>query len=219
MTETRNPPPSQLARPPLQERSRENWERVLAVGLDLFAERGWQGLTIAEVCRRAEVTAPSIYARVDGKSGLFRAVHDRWLADANRSEREITTQVEGVGDHDPAVASAAAAEIVVRIFREHEAMLRAVSDRSPHDPGLHASGSTASREMLRRVAATVPLPRADIEGILRTVYAECVLRLRYGPEFLAEEAEDDEAFLNRMQRTARRLAAAPPIGGADEAVS
>ena len=193
-------------RPPQQERSRDSWERVLTVGLELFADRGWAGLTIAEVCRRADVTAPSIYARVDGKAGLFRAVHARWLEQVDRSEAEATSGIVGVGDADPTVASAAAAEVMVRLFRSHEAILRAVSDRAPHDPALHARGSEASRAMIERLAATVRLPPRHTTAILRTVYAECVLRLRYGPAFLTASVEPDDAFLTRMRRMASRLA-------------
>lgn len=205
MPDRTNPAP--VARPPLQDRSRDSWERVLAAGLALFAERGWEGLTIADVCRRAGVSAPSIYARVDGKAGLFRAVHERWLAEIDSSELAAAADVAGVGDPDPATASAAAAEIMVRIFQRHEAILRAVSDRAPHDPALHARGGEASRAMVERVGATLPLHPEDAAAIARTVYAECVLRLRYGPAFLTERPESDEAFLDRMQRMARRLAA------------
>lgn len=210
------PPIPPAARPPLQERSRDSWERVLAAGLTLFAERGWDGLTIAEVCRQSGVSAPSIYARVDGKAGLFRAVHEKWLADVDRSEPAMASEVNGVGNPDAVIASAAAAEIIVRIFRKHEAMLRAVSDRAPHDPALHARGSEASRAMIDRVAQTVPLSRTDASAILRTIYAECVLRLRYGAAFLTESAETDDDFLDRMQRVARRLAAESADGGLGE---
>ena len=65
--------PASSVREPQQARSRASWDRVVAVGRDLLAEGGYDALTISEVCRRANVTAPSIYARVDGRAGLFRA--------------------------------------------------------------------------------------------------------------------------------------------------
>lgn len=170
-------------------------------------------MTIADVCRRAGVTAPSIYARVDGKAGLFRAVHERWLEDVDNSETDAVSEVSGVGDPDPAIAAAAAAEVMARIFDRHEAILRAVSDRAPHDAALHARGSEASRAMIERLSSTVPLSPPDATAIMRTVYAECVLRLRYGPSFLAEPAESDDAFRDRVQRVARLLAAGSADGG------
>lgn len=193
-------------RPPQQDRSRQNWERVLSAGLDLFAERGWDGFTIGEVCRRARVSAPSIYARVDGKAGLFRAVHARWLEQATESEDELEARMLGRGGSVGENAEAAA-EVIVSLFTEHEAILRAVSDRAPHDPELLAVGAASSQRMIDRLTPHIDLPSVEAADILRTVYAECVLRLRYGPAFLTPETEDDAAFLARMRRTARRLAA------------
>ncbi|GAA3756809.1 hypothetical protein GCM10022240_07050 [Microbacterium kribbense] len=48
-------------------------------GHELLEEGGYEPLTINEICRRARVTAPSIYARVDGRVELFRAVYQRTM--------------------------------------------------------------------------------------------------------------------------------------------
>ncbi|MGN6206648.1 TetR/AcrR family transcriptional regulator, partial [Humibacter sp.] len=73
-------------REPLQARSRASWERVISVGRELLETGGFEALTISEVCRRAEVTAPSIYARVDGRAGLFRAVYEDGMREVQATE-------------------------------------------------------------------------------------------------------------------------------------
>ncbi|WP_426321835.1 helix-turn-helix domain-containing protein [Microbacterium sp. E-13] len=67
-------------RPPQQARSRAAWERILDVGLRLPQQGGFDAVTIGDVCRQADVSAPSIYARVDGRAGLLLAVGERGMA-------------------------------------------------------------------------------------------------------------------------------------------
>jgi AcrR family transcriptional regulator len=185
-------------------RSRESWERVLEVGMDLFAERGWEGLTIAEVCRRARVSAPSIYARVDGKAGLFLAVHERWLTRIADTEQRL--RVEHVrADHDTTAAATAAAAVIRGVFEEHRPVLRALIDRSAHDPQLLERGGAASRRMLATLADTIPAAPSRGRSVVRAVYAECLLRTMYGDSFLDPVDESDEDFAARTDALARTL--------------
>ena len=43
----------------------------------LFAERGYRGASMEELCRRAGVTKPVVYELFESKEGLFRACVDR----------------------------------------------------------------------------------------------------------------------------------------------
>ncbi len=203
MTTVTNAAPGERA--PQQSRSRESWDRVMQVGMELFAERGWQGLTIAEVCRRAGVTPPSIYARVDGKAGLFRAVHERWLEQIRETEAAQRREhvVEGASTAD---AAANAARVVIGVFDAHPAALRALIDRSAHDPELLARGGAASRHMLADIAGTIP--GRGGAAVVRAVYAECLLRLVYGPRFLEPLDETDGQFRDRVVGLAQKLASA-----------
>ncbi|MBN9629670.1 MAG: helix-turn-helix transcriptional regulator, partial [Actinobacteria bacterium] len=88
-------------REPLQARSRESWERVLRTAAELFEAGGWEALSISEVCRRTGVSAPSIYARVDGRAGLFAAVYDLGLRRMRETEDELFESgatIDGVAD-------------------------------------------------------------------------------------------------------------------------
>src|SRR5436305_13095959 len=70
-------PEPEALRPPQQNRSRESLERVLASGQELLEEVGWEGFTVQEVSRRANVSIGSIYARAPSKEALILAVYDR----------------------------------------------------------------------------------------------------------------------------------------------
>ena len=48
--------------------------RILAAATDLFARHGIDGVTIAQIARRARVAAPTVYAAFQSKEGLLRAI-------------------------------------------------------------------------------------------------------------------------------------------------
>src|SRR3954447_14696116 len=67
-------------RPPLQQRSREAWERILDAGVTLLEQGGYEAFTIAAVCERAQVVPRAVYARVNTKEGLFLAVYEHGIS-------------------------------------------------------------------------------------------------------------------------------------------
>tara|TARA_R100000365_G_scaffold988_1_gene3597 strand:- start:1440 stop:2045 length:606 start_codon:yes stop_codon:yes gene_type:complete len=197
--------PAPHERAPQQARSRESWDRVLQVGMELFAERGWQGLTITEVCRRAGVSAPSIYARVDGKAGLFLAVHERWLEKITETERALR-ELHVDPTHSAADAATAAAQVIMGVFEVHREELRALIDRSAHDPELLERGGAASRAFIGVLAQTIPGPPERGLAVVRVVYGECLMRTMYGSHFLEPVDEAPAAFSARVSALARALA-------------
>ncbi|GAA4593452.1 TetR/AcrR family transcriptional regulator [Actinoplanes octamycinicus] len=52
-------------------------EQLIAIGRQLFAERGFDGTTVEEVAARAKVSKPVIYEHFGGKEGLYAVVVDR----------------------------------------------------------------------------------------------------------------------------------------------
>ena len=65
--------------PPQQERSRASFERVIEAATSLLEEEGYDGFTLAEVSKRANVSIGSIYARVKSKDDLFYVIQDRYM--------------------------------------------------------------------------------------------------------------------------------------------
>ena len=198
-------------RAPQQDRSRQSWERALHVGMELFEEHGWDGLTITEVCRRAKISAPSLYARVDGKAGLFLAVHERWLERIARTEDELINQHLRV-DASPSEAATSAARVVMGVFDRHAAALRALIDRSARDEQLLERGALASQEFVRRLAQAIPADFSVGATAVRAVYAECLLRLMYGSRFLMVEEEPIEDFHQRVTGLAKTIVCGPDPG-------
>ncbi|GIF64790.1 TetR family transcriptional regulator [Asanoa ishikariensis] len=52
-------------------------EQLIAIGRQLFAERGFDATSIEEVASRAKVSKPVIYEHFGGKEGLYAVVVDR----------------------------------------------------------------------------------------------------------------------------------------------
>lgn len=195
-------PPASSVREPQQARSRASWERVVAVGRDLLAEGGYDALTISEVCRRAGVTAPSIYARVDGRAGLFRAVYEDVMADVLASEDEL------FGSAEPSPAGAVLATATV--FERHCALMRSIIRQAVEDPWLLSHGALTSRRLQARIAGAFHATDAkDTASAARAVYEACVFRAIYGPTFWSDEPETLDGFCARLTHVAEGV-----LGGA-----
>jgi len=78
-------------------------ERLLAAGLDLFAEKGYSSTSVRELVQDAGVTKPVLYYYFTSKEGLFRAVIDylgeqqkRTLAAALKHKGSTLERLEGL---------------------------------------------------------------------------------------------------------------------------
>jgi AcrR family transcriptional regulator len=52
-------------------------EQLIAIGRQLFAERGFDATSVEEVAARAKVSKPVVYEHFGGKEGLYAVVVDR----------------------------------------------------------------------------------------------------------------------------------------------
>lgn len=53
--------------------------RILSASSDLFAEQGFEGVTIDFIAQKANVSAPTVYALFGSKKGILRALMDEAL--------------------------------------------------------------------------------------------------------------------------------------------
>ena len=60
-----------------EQRADRRREQLLEAGLDVFAERGWAGSTVQDVCRAAGLSPRYFYELVDSREALFLAVTAR----------------------------------------------------------------------------------------------------------------------------------------------
>jgi len=92
---TTAPPPAPIRKEPIQQRSRERVERMLAAARDLIAERGSDAMKMGEVAERAGVSIGSLYQFFPDKSAIIRALAERFTAE-NRAC--IDVELAGVSD-------------------------------------------------------------------------------------------------------------------------
>jgi AcrR family transcriptional regulator len=206
-------PPS--VRPPRQDRTRESWQRVLDTGLELLESGGWDALTVSEVCRRCGISAPSLYARVDGRLGLFYAVYDYGMQRVAASQARAAAEVRPEDGIEAAARQAVQA--MLSVFEAHEGLLRAVIIRAAIDDELRRRGALLSRIAIRDLMGGVPGRRVAVEAVGRTIFAECVVRIIYGAEFFTPARESSERFVDRLTTlaVATIAAAGPAVDGAE----
>ena len=187
-----------VVRAPAQERTRESWERILDAGTLLLEEKGFEALTISAVCRDAHVSPPTIYARVDGLSGLFWAIYERGMIAVTATQaadlRDAAQTPPGSRERVIAVVKAGCAT-----FIEHENFLRPVIRFASSNQTLLARGAESSQVLVDEM--TRLLSHADDDGaeaVARMIYAECVFRIMYGDHFLSHSPESPGEFQNRL---------------------
>lgn len=136
-------------RPPQQERSKRTLERILTAGVEVFAERGYEGLSIADVCQRSGVSAGSLYARFASKEQLVRAIHHHAMSEL---------MAEGValfadGPEWRSLSTPDLIENAVRVllehFRQHAGIIRASILRSAADPQMREAGLSSIGPLAR----------------------------------------------------------------------
>ena len=156
--------PREVRRPPRRERVRmsgqERREQLLDVGRKLFAEKGFEAVSVEEIAAKADVSKPVVYEHFGGKEGLYAVVVDREMTYLLVSIAEAL----GMDDHgDTAPTNArtlleragmALFDYIDRYPDGFRILVRdtpAISD--PEDAGHHVGGTFAG--LLVDVAAKV----------------------------------------------------------------
>lgn len=196
--------PASVVRPPKQERSRIAWERALDAGLEILEEDGVDALTVAAVCRRAKISAPSLYARVDGHAGLVAAVYEKGVAAVYATEQALLARIPE--DADLPARIAGLVFMMTETFRRHRAIMRPIIGSSMSDPHIHGRGVEDGRRVVGIVADVLAIDPQAGHDIGTMLFAESVVRTIYGSEFYAAEPETDEEFRARLIRAARARA-------------
>jgi len=192
---------------PQQDRARRTFERVLDAGAQLLAERGYEGFSMSEVCRRAAVSPGALYDRVDGKDALFLAVHEREL-------ERITAAAETEFAPSPRWTGLTTADLVVEAIRalaEHylreQDLLKAFILRAAVDDRVRSEGSRIARRTTAAVTALLltragDYPHPDPESAVRTAYRMAFdslsWRTAFGLDFAATDEETSEHWVEQL---------------------
>lgn len=152
------------------------------------------------VCERAGISPPSLYARVDGKAGLFAAVY-RYGMERSREIGEsefsrLSVSASSGPERTRAVVGAAA-----RSFRRNEAFLRAAVGYATRESEVLALGVEDARRIIGRMVLALHAASDAAEDVARMIFAECILRTVYGAGF-PTGSETEAAFIERLSRVA-----------------
>jgi AcrR family transcriptional regulator len=188
------PPSRPLARPPRQQRSRESLERAVAAGVEVIVEHGWEGFTVAEVSRRANVSVGALYARFGSKEELFLA--------AQAVGMRVVEEDEAAYFGDPRWARMGARETVAEavrgvgeLLRRHEGFLTGLMRRGVVDNAVSGVGSHSIHHLdesflrvvlAHRDAIRHPDPPVAVDVGFRLVFSAFSRRMVYGPQFESE---------------------------------
>lgn len=91
--ELRRPAPRERVRMSGQQRR----EQLLDVGRRLFAEKGFEAVSVEEIAAKAGVSKPVVYEHFGGKEGLYAVVVDREMGYLLASISDALS-IEGIGD-------------------------------------------------------------------------------------------------------------------------
>lgn len=149
-----------------EERGDRRRTQLLAAGLDVFAEHGWERATVKDVCRAAGLSQRYFYEHFASRQDLFLAVCAQIAADIERIVRAAATgagraPLERVGDVLGALAD---------YFEEDPRRVTVALVESMATPELRASRSallSASAQLAARLMRSLhPDPEhADVRGI------------------------------------------------------
>jgi AcrR family transcriptional regulator len=80
----------------VQQRAEETHTRILDAALEAFARYGYDGASVSEICRRAEVTKGGFYHHFPSKQAVFLELLERWLEGVDASLEQLRSGAETI---------------------------------------------------------------------------------------------------------------------------
>lgn len=175
-------------RAPVQERSRESYERMMAAAEQLLGERGDGDFTLSEVSRAASVSIGSIYNRFENKEALLHAVQLRVLERVNRQMGErIAGAICTHAGLDQLVQRLV--EAIAETLRAHAGPMAALMRIASSDPQVSATGKRYHSATFQTYTAALLAHRKEIaraqperavDSSFRILYASIARYLGFG---------------------------------------
>lgn len=151
---------AQSVEPPVEKRSRYDVESLLAVAVEVFGERGYDGTSMDDLARAAGITKSSFYHHVKGKEELLRRSLDRALGGLFAA---LTAAEAGTGPAVQRLEGLLRGSVAVLVAElPHVTLLLRVRGNTETE----RSALARRREFDHRVTALVAA--AEAEGDLRT---------------------------------------------------
>ncbi len=176
---------------------------LITTAASVFAERGYEGASVEQIAERAGYSHGAVYSNFAGKSDLFLAVFEQYMAD--RAQELAATQA-GIDDEAPleARARALADQWMERFADDRESFLLhleflAASRREPELAKRFGSRSASMRETIAAFIAhhqkeeevEAPLPPADLALVLRALGIGLAIEALVSPEAVRDDLYGD----------------------------
>lgn len=169
------------------ERALGTRQRILDVAKELFTARGVEKVTISEIASVAGVSAPTLYALFQSKTGILKAVVERSFF--NPRYAEIARQAAAASDPEEILrVTASISRVILDTERDEIGLMRGVSVLSPELKAIETELEAVryriqeqrARLLVKRVPAARRLGLARVRDILwmytgRDVYRMLVL--------------------------------------------
>jgi AcrR family transcriptional regulator len=107
----------------------ERREQLIAIGRQVFAERGFEATSIEEIAERAKVSKPVVYEHFGGKEGLHAVIVDRAVQDL------MGRLLESLEADHPREQVHRAADVFLRFVEEEEHAFRVLIQDAPGGAG------------------------------------------------------------------------------------
>lgn len=205
--------------PPQQERSRASFERVIQAATSLLEEEGYDGFTLAEVSKRANVSIGSIYARVKSKDDLFYVIQDRYMTVSENRPR--LQDPAAWADLDARGAIHGLVEEIGELFKLNERLLRVFMHRGIVD-SVVATRSSASVSrfhdeiiailLTKRDAIAHEDPELAIDVAFRMAWGTLARQIMYWPTFESQRTVAWDTLVHELGRACAAYLLAPDAG-------
>ena len=154
------------------ERALGTRERILDTAKELFTARGVDKVTISEIAAAAAVSAPTVYALFQSKTGILKAVVERSFF--NPRYTEIAQQAEKARDPEEILRiTASISRVILDTERNEIGLMRGVSVLSSElrliEAELEAVRFTLQEERAKRLVKLVPVARRLGLGRVRDI--------------------------------------------------
>jgi AcrR family transcriptional regulator len=175
-------------RAPVQGRSRQSYERMMAAAEQLLGSRGNGEFTLAEVSRVGRVSIGSIYNRFENKEALLHAVQLRILEKVNREMGERLAEQLGRNDGLNRLVTRLV-EVIAETLRAHAGPMAALMWIATNDPEVSATGKRFYSETVRtyveallshREEIASSNPERAVDSSFRILYAAIARYLGFG---------------------------------------
>jgi len=121
--------PVATPRPRTRMTGQERREQLIAIGRQVFAERGFEATSIEEIADRAKVSKPVVYEHFGGKEGLHAVIVDRAVQDL------MTRLLESLEADHPREQIRRATDAFLRFVEEEEPAFRVLIQEAPGGAG------------------------------------------------------------------------------------